>query len=379
MAGQDQASARARWRRLAFLIAAPLTLVAIWAIDALLSRTPMTGFAVLVPIGPLIATTVGAVILWRRPGHHMGRLLVAVGLMFAASAGIGTLTTAVDPAGIRFPRITPALVVAGEALGSLALLIASVSVIVRFPTGRRTSRLGLVVELLFVVVLVLQLLAEAVPALVPVVEGVASFGAFGTFPLAAVDIALRYRRAAPIERAQFRWLIAAATATGVLVIVMILFGSQYEDLWTIWVASTFLPTVAVGFAVLRYRLYDIDRIISRTIAYGALSLVLFAIFFVTNVLLQRAISEFVDGNVIATVASTLLVATLFQPVRRQAQRVMDRRFHRARYDAEQTVDAFAARLRHSVDLPRLVGDLRRTAGEAVEPSASVVWLRESAR
>lgn len=375
MAGQDQASARARWRRHALLIGAPLTLIAIWTIDALLSRAPMTGFAVLGPIGPLIATTVGALILWRRPGHHMGRLLVAVGLMFAASAGIGTLTTAVDPAGIRFPRITPALIVASEALGSLALLIGSVSVIVRFPSGRRTSRLGMVVELMFVVVLALQLLAEAVPALVPAVEGVASLGAFGAFPLAAVDIALRYRSAAPLERAQFRWLIAAATATGLLVILLLLFGSQYEDLWAIWVASTFLPTVAVGFAVLRYRLYDIDRIISRTIAYGALSLVLFAVFFVTNVLLQQAIRPLVDGSDIATVASTLLVASLFQPVRRQAQRVMDRRFHRARYDAERTVDAFAGRLRESVDLPRLIADLGTTAGQAVEPASSTVWLR----
>ncbi len=290
------------------------------------------------PVGPAVSAAVGALILWRRPGHRMGRLLVAVGLMFAASAGIGTVTTAVDPFGFRFPGITPALVVLGEALSSASLLIGSLSVIVRFPTGRRTSRLGLVVELMLVGVILAQMLAEVAPGTDRRRRVRRLAGGLRRLPAGRPRHRPRYRRAAAVERAQFRWLIAAATVTGVLVILMLLFGNQFEGPVVVWLASTILPTVAVGVAVLRYRLYDIDRIISRSLTYGAVSLVLFAVFFGANILLQRAISPLVDGNVIATAGSTLLVASLFQPVRDGSSGVVDRRFHRARYDAERTVE-----------------------------------------
>lgn len=375
----NQSSGPVPRSRLVSLIGLPLLVALSWIAAALVAPSSFQDFFIVWPLNSMVATVVGVLILWRRPGHRMGRLLVTVGLMFAASAIVSATTTRIDPYAMRFPRITPALVVVGEALSTLSLVIGSLSVVVRFPTGRRTSRIGLVVEVLIVSVILGQLLATAVPALAADLESVASLPAFGAYPLAALDIALRYRQATGLERAQFRWLIAAAVASGVLVIVMLLFGGQIEVLWSIWIASTFLPTLAVGVAVLRYRLYDIDRLISRSLTYGAMSVVLFGVFFGTNILLQGIISPVIDDNVIATAGSTLLVASLFQPVRRWVQRVVDRRFHRARYDAERTVDAFAGRLRDSVDLSRLVGDLRQTADGAVEPSAAAVWLREPAR
>jgi hypothetical protein len=305
----------------------------------------------------------------------MGRLLAAVGVLFGASAAISLGVAALDPFAMRFPRITPVLIVVGEVLSTVALLASSLLVIVRFPSGRRTSRLGAVIEGMIVVAIGGLILSEAVPVLTPTLEQAASLPLFAAYPLAAVDVAVRYRRAEALERVQFRWLIASATVTGVLVVLLIALGDQVSWLWNAWILSTMLPTVAIGLAVLRYRLYDIDRIISRSLTYAALSLVLVAVFFATNILLQRVISPLVDDSAIATAVSTLLVASLFQPVLRRIQRVVDRRFHRAHYDADRTVVAFAGRLREDVDLPRLVGDLRQTAGSAVEPTSTTVWLR----
>jgi hypothetical protein len=375
----EHATSPRSMRRLATLTALPVSVGLIWLWSALVTPGFVDDFLVVWGVSSTVTTSVGALILWRRPGHRMGRLLIAVGVLFGATAALSAVTAIVDPTGSRFGRLTAIANVSRELLGTVSLLVGSIVVVVRFPSGRRTSRLGLVIEVLVASAVFEMALGRMVPAVDEWLGSVGILPGLVAYPLAVVDIVVRYRHAAAVERAQFRWLIAAATVPGALVVLMLMFGGRADWLWGVWIASTILPTLAVGVAVLRYRLYEIDRIISRTIAYGALSLVLFAIFFATNVLLQRTISPFVDGNDIATVASTLLVASLFQPVRRQAQRVMDRRFHRARYDAEQTLDAFAGRLRHGVDLPRLVGDLRRTAGEAVEPSASVVWLRESAR
>jgi hypothetical protein len=361
--------------RQSILLALPIGVALVWAATAVMQPAAVDQFALIWGLSATVTTAIGALILLRRPGHAMGRLLAAVGLLFALSAAISLVVAAVDPFGMRFPTITRFLNVAGEAMSTVALLAGSLFVIVRFPSGRRTSRLGLVIEALIAVAIGGMLLSEIAPSLAATLEEVAAVPLFVAYPLAAIDVAVRYRRAAPLERLQFRWLIASATVTGVLVVLMIALGDRVSWLWSAWILSTMLPTVAIGVAVLRYRLYDIDRIISRSLTYGALSLVLFAVFFATNILLQRLISPLVDDSAIATAISTLLVASLFQPVLRRIQRVVDRRFHRAHYDADRTVVAFAGRLREDVDLPRLVGDLRQTAGSAVEPTSTTVWLR----
>jgi hypothetical protein len=373
----DQQARGRTWLRAALLCSLPLFVAVIWAVSALLEPEAIDEFTLIWGLASTVTTAIGALILWRRPGQAMGRLLAGVGLLFAASAGISLVVSAVDPFGMRFPTITRVLTVIAEVMSTVSLVAGSLFVIVRFPSGRRTSRLGLVIEGLIGVAISGLILSQVVPSIPTTFQEATSIPLFLAYPLAAVDVVLRYRRAATLERVQFRWLIASATVTGVLVVLMLTVGDQVPWLWSAWILSTMLPTVAIGIAVLRYRLYDIDRIISRSLTYGALTLVLFAIFFATNIVLQNAISPLVDGNVIATAVSTLLVASLFQPVRRRIQRVVDRRFHRARYDADLTVDAFAGRLRDSVDLPRLVGDLRQTAGGAVEPTSATVWLREA--
>jgi hypothetical protein len=126
---------------------------------------------------------------------------------------------------------------------------------------------------------------------------------------------------------------------------------------------------------LRYRLYDIDRIVSNAIGYGVVTVVLFTVFACVNLVLVSQVSPLVNNEGIAVAASTLLVAALFNPLRTRVQRSVDRRFHRARYDTDEMVQEFAARLRDELDLATLVDDLAMITTRAVEPTAAVLWLR----
>jgi hypothetical protein len=374
-----QRHAHSSWPRVAALLALPVAVALLWVVTAIMSPGAVDQFVLVWGVSSTVTPAVGVLILWRRPGHPMGRLLVSVGLLYGASAALSLVTSELDPFGMRFPRITPWVTLLAEILGTTSLLIGSVFIIVRFPSGRRTSRLGLIIELLVLCVIPVMVLAQVAPALAESLAAIAALPALVAYPLAVVDIVFRYRGAPVVERAQFRWLIGAASVTGALVIVMMVAGDRFEWLWYAWIVSTILPTVAIGIAVLRYRLYDIDRIISRTIAYAGLSVVLFGLFFATNLLLQGLISGFTGGSAVATAGSTLLVASLFQPVRQRIQHIVDRRFHRAHYDADRTVGAFADRRRDDVDLGLLVRDLRQTMSDTVDPTSATVWLRAASR
>jgi hypothetical protein len=137
--------------------------------------------------------------------------------------------------------------------------------------------------------------------------------------------------------------------------------------------------VAIGIAVLRYRLYEIDRIISRTIGWAIVTSGLLGVFAVLVVGLQALLDGVTQGDTLPVALSTLVAAALFQPIRRRVQHAVDRRFDRARYDGERTAAAFAERLRDEVDLEALADDLRSTVGHAVRPAAASVWLVGSGR
>jgi hypothetical protein len=133
----------------------------------------------------------------------------------------------------------------------------------------------------------------------------------------------------------------------------------------------------MGVAILRYRLYDFDRVVSRTLVYGALTVVL-GLSYVGLVLVSQAVfASFAGGSNLAIAISTLAVAALFLPLRSRIQRVVDRRFYRSRYDAQRTLEVFGARLREQVELERLTTDLAGVVVETVQPSHVGVWLRGS--
>jgi hypothetical protein len=140
------------------------------------------------------------------------------------------------------------------------------------------------------------------------------------------------------------------------------------------VATALIP-IAIGIAILRYRLYEIDRVISRTIGWAIVSGMLVAVFVGGVFALQAILAGFTQGETLAVAASTLVAFALFQPLRRRVQRVVDHRFDRARYDGERTAAAFAERLRDEIDLARLRESLALTARDAVRPTVASVWLR----
>jgi hypothetical protein len=142
-------------------------------------------------------------------------------------------------------------------------------------------------------------------------------------------------------------------------------------------AGILATPIAIGVAITRYRLYEIDRIISRTIGYALVTSVLVIVFAGAVLGLQAVLEPLTGGNTVAVAASTLIVAALFQPLRRRIQSTVDRRFDRARYDGERTVAAFAARLRDQVELDSLETDLQGVVGQTVAPTSLGLWVRRS--
>jgi hypothetical protein len=195
-----------------------------------------------------------------------------------------------------------------------------------------------------------------------------------------LSLVVRFRRATGVLRLQMRWLVTAlAFLTAALVFGLLgsaVVGQPYSLVWLpVLLAYPTVP-IAIGFAILRYRLYEIDRIISRTLAYAVLTALLVGVYVAGFLLIQLVLATFTSGGgPIAVAASTLVVFALFQPLRRRIQAAMDRRFNRSRYDAQRTVEAFAVRLRDEVDLARVQIALVDSVEDAVRPVSATVWLR----
>ncbi len=194
------------------------------------------------------------------------------------------------------------------------------------------------------------------------------------------SLVIRFRRSSTETRQQIKWFALAAlvAATAFTLYVAVSFLELTSATKALEIASVLsliaLPTAA-GLAILRYRLYDIDRIISRTLGYIALTAILFGMFALVTVALEGLISPITGGDSLAVAASTLLVAALVAPIRSRVQRVVDRRFDRARYDTELTAVAFGERLREQVDMAALTDDLTTTVRAAVAPRSLGLWLR----
>jgi hypothetical protein len=179
-------------------------------------------------------------------------------------------------------------------------------------------------------------------------------------------------------RQQLRWFVAAVLLAAVPLPISILPGVGGPQWALVASAGLILVPVSVGIAVTRHRLYEIDRLISRTIGWGLVTGALVAIFAGTVVGLEAILSGVTQGETLAVAASTLVAFALFQPLRRRIQTAVDRRFDRARYDGEQTLTAFAERLRNEVDLPNLERDIARIVVSSLRPASISVWIRRSA-
>jgi len=338
--------------------------------------------------------TVGAVLAWKKPGNPIGWLLSGSGLAYALG-GFGQLL-------IHFPR-TRTL---GNWLGWTWLfgLGLCVFVLLLFPAGSLPSRRWRPVAWAAGAALAGWVLGNAfAPTIIsadsPVPNPVGVAGAPGRIFTAIADaspaliavtglaavlsLVFRYRRARAAERAQLRWLVYA----GGLIVVAFLAVTLAENFISPGAAATNLQNatssgaaalipVAIGVAVLRYRLYDIDRIISRTVAYAIVTGLLVGVYAGLVLLATRLLRVHTP---VAVAAATLAAAALFTPVRRRVQRRVDRRFNRARYDADQIAAAFAARLKDTVDLGSVRDDLAGIVSRALEPAHVSVWISDQRR
>jgi hypothetical protein len=329
---------------------------------------------------------VGALIASRLPANPYGWLWCSLGVAAGAAEVGGPLARVAD----WHPWVGWLL----EGWGFVGLLGLGFFLFALFPTGRLPShRWRWVARTVVSGALVLFLLvpfvhvptdstAPAPWALQGVVGGylvrtveATVYVMFAFVVTATISLVLRFRRAEPVERRQLTWFMYAAVLNGLLIVLDTL-GLVPEGLITTVLNSGgfLLLPVAVGAAMLRYRLFEIDRIVSRTVTYGLLTATIVVVYVLVVALLsQLGLPEGSSDLVVAAV--TLAVAGLIGPVRRRLQTAVDRRFDRARYDAARAVDAFAARLRDQVDLDEVASGLRDTVVATVAPSRVAVWLR----
>jgi len=195
--------------------------------------------------------------------------------------------------------------------------------------------------------------------------------------ICVVSLFVRFRSSSAVERQQIKWLMLATASFIVTLGAAIITQGEAAFLVALLAAAS-IP-VSAGVAILRYRLWDIDRLVSRTIGWAVVTVMLAGMFAALVVALQAVLAPVTNENTLAVAASTLVAFALFQPLRRRVQRAVDRRFDRARYDGQRTVQAFGGRLRRETDLAYAAGALQATARDAVHPTSAGVWLRGDGR
>jgi hypothetical protein len=344
------------------------------------------------------AVTVGLVLAVRRPRHPVGWLLLGLGLSQAAH----DLTYAHTRYGLvaRPGSLPGAAYLAGLNNGLVVLWVACAGfVLLLTPTGslpsprwRWWARIVAAAAggwLLGSVVDPAPLRPEypdvgnplAVPGLFGPLNAlpVAALLVLAGLPVGAVSLLLRFRRARGVERQQLRWLVWGAIVAAMALLVALAALFLLDDFGLLNVAigvSVAVLPLSTGAAILRYRLYDLDRIVSRTLAYGLLTLLL-GLAYAAVVLGLGGLLP--DSSNLVVAAATLAVAAVFQPARRRVQAVVDRRFNRRRYDAARIIDGFRARLRDQVDLDALHGELLAVVDQTMQPTHASLWLRPQAR
>jgi hypothetical protein len=282
-------------------------------------------------------------------------------------------------------------ILSGVGLFGLGLPALGVFLPLWFPTGQPPSPRWRSVGLLAIVGVVVQFTGVAIVGLVEGgdTRGIGQCNSFGTCAvvsglvgilvavvLAIASFVVRWVRSVGVERLQLRWLIPAFIALGIGLLAE--FGGYQSSLVanTLLLLSTLLVPTAIAIAILRYRLYEIDRIVSRTVSYTLLAIVLAGVYIGGVIGLPKLIPFSGD---LPVAASTLAAAALFDPLRRRVQHWVDRRFNRRRYDAGKVVDSFGVRLRNEVDLARITTDLTTVVTQTVEPVSVGVWVRGERR
>ena len=358
---------------------------------------------------------VGALVASRRPQNPIGWICLASGLLWMLLA----VTDSYSIYGVARPGSVPFPVAVGT-IGNQWLWVPTVGLfgiymILLFPDGRLPSKRWRPLAWLSGVMIVLLSITEGLAPgplenqggvrnpfgleALPWLEDV-SYIILPLLPLcilaSAVSMVLRFRRSRGEVRQQIKWVAFVASFSGLLYLIAIIsqlvfvlnisesggsiprFPWWAEVLFSVAVLGFAGVPVAIGFAVLKYRLYDIDVVINRTLVYGSLTAMLVALYFGSVAATQtilRALTGQTEQPQLAVVISTLVIAALFNPLRRRIQSFIDRRFYRRKYDARKTLEAFSARLREETDLETLNNDLAGVIRETMQPAHVSLWLR----
>ncbi len=349
----------------------------------------------------VVDATVGAIVASRRPENPVGWLLCLSGVVVGTSSFTSQYA-------IYTLLARPGSLPAGEASAWVAawmlpiMIGLQVSYILLFPTGRLPGRRWRWLAWLTVVFVLVGMLTFAFSpgayqgSLGPIKNplGIEGFDIFYQavlytmapllFGTAALSVYVRLRQARGVERQQIKWFAYAAAIYAVSIVLNVINLAIDAPLWfergstAIFTVAGMTIPISIGIAILSYRLYDIDRIINRTLVYGSLTVTLVSLYFGGIVLLQRVFDLLTgagEKSTLAVVASTLAIAALFNPLRRRVQGFVDRRFYRYKYDAAKTLEAFGSRLRDETDLEALSNDLVGVVRGTMQPEHVTLWLR----
>jgi hypothetical protein len=339
----------------------------------------------------LACSAVGILIVARRPGNVIGWIFLLVPLVLAASLVAEGYARRSLPGFVWVALLPDLLWIAAVPLGAMLVMLL-------FPTGHLPSRRWRPVVRATVAATAVVVVATALtPGPVEYLPDLQNpLGLAGTGPVldlvvqvgflvmvvgvsaAAGSLIARWRRAHGVERQQLKWL---AYAAAMLVVAQVGASLLPRPLFlVVSYTSSLLFPVAVGIAVVRYRLYDIDRLINRTLVYGLLTALLAGLYAIVVLVLGQVFGS-IRGEPPSWVVAcaTLAAAALFQPARRRIQQVVDRRFNRRKYNTVQTIEAFSARLRDQVDLDTLSAELLATVDQTMQPTTASLWLRPSAK
>ncbi len=359
---------------------------------------------------PLLAfPLVGALITSKRPKNSIGWICLAAGLFWMvglASSSYGLYGLVARPGSLPFPAAIGSL---GEWAWVPAVGLLGTYLILLFPNGRLPSRRWRPLAWLSGAVIISASAGFALsPGPMDGLPGIrnpfglekypwvadATLGVMVLLPLctlaSAVSLVLRFRRSGGEEREQIKWLAFAASIVGLGLFSYVIPANILPDdvggvdrLWVnlledaVTLSFAGVP-VAVGTAILRHRLYEIDILINRTLVYGSLSATLAMVYFggvATTQAIFRALTDQEQQPQLAIVISTLVIAALFNPLRRRIQAFIDRRFYRRKYDAAKTLEAFSAKLREETDLDALGDDLVGVVRETMQPAHVSLWSR----